>query len=104
MGHVINIQDDKHAEVQINNTIKVTKEQVSDEQKQELAKVVEGFEDECLLTSSMVGREGKVIRKGNFPKSCRIAVTEDFVKFQEMFNLAMHHALVIQSKVMTNSV
>ena len=64
MGHIVNICDnitygyinmaevteteeakaaegDTHAEVHANNTIKVTKEQLNDEQKQLLAKVVE---------------------------------------------------------------
>ena len=48
--------DDTHAEVHTNNTIEVTKEQLTDEQKQQLAQAIEGFEDACLLTFSMVGR------------------------------------------------
>ena len=39
------------------------------------------------MTFSMVGRGGKVIQK-----------------FLEMFDMAMHHALINQSKVMMNSV
>ena len=80
MGHIINIMygyinmvevsetngakaadSDAHAEVHASNTIKVTKEQLSDEQRQQLARAVENFEDECLMTFSMVGRGGKVI-------------------------------------------
>ena len=53
----------------------------------------------------MVGREGKVIHKTNLPTSCHVTVTEDPMKFQEMFDQAMHHALINQSGVvMTNSV
>ena len=103
MGHVINIHDnitygyinmaevteiegakaaegDTHAEVHANNTIKVTKEQLSDEQRQQLAKAVENFEDECFMTFSMVGRGGKVIYKGNFPTPHHITVTKDSMK------------------------
>ena len=127
MGHIINIHDnttygyismaevtkadktkaaegDTHAEVHTNNTIKVTKEQLSEEQKQQLARAVENFEDECLMTFSMLSRGGKVIQKENFPMPHRITITEDIVKFQEMFNMAMHHALINQSGIMSNSV
>jgi hypothetical protein len=52
----------------------------------------------------MVGKGGKIIQKTDFPTLCHITVTEDPVKFQEMFDQAMHHALINQSKVMTNSV
>jgi hypothetical protein len=95
---------DHHTEVHTDNTIKFTKEQLSDEQRQQLAEAVKGFEDECLLTFGMVGREGKVIKKTDFPTPRRITVTEDSAKFQEMFDQAMHHALINQSKVMMNSV
>ena len=52
----------------------------------------------------MVGREGKVIHKTNLPTSCHVTVTEDPMKFQEMFDQAMHHALINQSNVMKNFV
>ena len=45
-----------------------------------------------------------MIKKTDFPTLRRITVTEDSAKFQEMFDQAMHHALINQSKVMTNSV
>jgi len=65
VGHVINIHDnimytynnmvegksvdgDTHAEISGDNVLKVTKEQLSDDQKQQLARTVEGFEDACL--------------------------------------------------------
>ena len=56
------------------------------------------------MTFRMVGRGGKVIQKNNFPMPCHITITEDSDKFQEMFDMAMHHALNKQSKVMMNSV
>ena len=61
-------------------------------------------EDECLLTFSMLDRRGKVIQKGNFPTLCHITVTEDSVKFQEMFDQARHLVLIIHSKFMMSSV
>ena len=63
-----------------NYTIKVTKEQLSEEYKQQLAKVVENFEDECLMTLSMVSRGRKVIRKNSFPTPFHITITEDNVE------------------------
>ena len=75
-------EGDTHAEIHANNTIQVTKEQLSEEQKQQLAKAVENFEDECLMTFSMVGRGGKVIQKNSFPMPHNIiTITEDTVKF-----------------------
>ena len=51
------------------------------------------------------GRQGgKVIQKNSFLTMCHITITEDFIKFQEMFDMATHHALINQSKVMTNMV
>ena len=41
---------------------------------------------------SMVEREGKVIQKVNFPTPRHVTVTEDSVKFQDMFDQAIHHA------------
>jgi hypothetical protein len=96
--------DDTHAEVHTNNTIKVTKEQLTDEQKQQLAQAIEGFEDACLLTFSMVGRQDKLIQKTNFRTPRHITITKDSTKFQEMFDQSMHHALINQSNVMTNSI
>ena len=104
MVEVNSADGDHHTEVHTDNTIKFTKEQLSDEQRQQLAEAVKGFEDECLLTFGMVSREGKVIKKTDFPTPRRITVTKDSAKFQEMFDQAMHHALINQSKVMTNSV
>jgi len=69
-----------------------------------LAQVVDGYEVACLEALSFVGREGKVIQKGVFPSSHHITITEDHMKFQEMFDQAMHHALINQSKVMMNYV
>ena len=51
----------------------------------------------------MVGREGKVIHKTNLPTLCHVTVTEDPMKFQEMFDQAMHHTMINQPKVRTNS-
>jgi len=62
-----------------------------------LPKLLKISKDECLMTFSMVGRGGKVIQKCKFPTSRHITITEDPVKFQEMFDMAMHHALVNQS-------
>ena len=70
--------------------------------KQQLARAVENFEDECLMTFSMVSRGGKVIQKESFPMPRRITITEDTVKFQEMFNMAM--PLINQSGIMSNLV
>ena len=56
------------------------------------------------MTFSMVDRGGKVIQKNSFPTPHHITITKDSVKFQEMFDMAMHHALNKQSKVMTNSI
>ena len=53
---------------------------------------------------SMVGRGGKVIQKCKFPTPRHITITEDPGKFQEMFDMAIYHALINQSKVMMNSV
>ena len=78
VGHIINIHDnimyayvnkikgkaaddDTHAEIHANSTIKITKEQLSNNQRQQLARAVECFEDECLQMFSMVDREGNVI-------------------------------------------
>ena len=52
----------------------------------------------------MVDRGGKVIQKNSFLTLCHITITEDSNKFQEMFDMAMHHALNKQSKVMMNSI
>ena len=88
----------------VETIIKVTKEHLNDIQKQQLTQAVDGFKDACLQTFSMVNREGKVIQKTNFSTPLHSTITEDFVKFQEMFHQAMHHALINQSKIMTNSV
>ena len=52
----------------------------------------------------MVGKGGKIIQKTNFPTPRHITIIEDPVKFQEMFDQAMHHALINQSGVMTSFV
>ena len=57
------------------------------------------------MTFSMVGRGGKVIQKNSFPMPHNIiTITEDTVKFQEMFDMAMQHALINQPEIMSNSV
>ena len=71
VGEIDEAKADKgntRAEVHPKITIKVAKEQLNDDQKQQLGKVVENFEDECLMKFSMVGRGGKVIQIIVFPR------------------------------------
>ena len=69
-----------------------------------IAKVVDGYKEACLQTFIMVSKGGKIIQKTNFPTPRHITIIEDPVKFQEMFDQAMHHALINQLNVMTNTV
>jgi len=70
-----------------------------------LGEAVDGFKAACLQSFSFIGREGKVIQKSALPTPRHITISKDPMKFQEMFDQAMHHALINQSGVvMTNSV
>ena len=93
--------DGSHAEIDPSNVLKVTEDQLNEDQKQKMAQAID---EACLQTFSMVGREGKVIQKTDFPMSRHITIIEDSVKFQEIFDQAMHHALINQSNVMKNFV
>jgi len=64
----------------------------------QLAKAVEDFEDKCLMTFSMVSRQY------SHTAPYHHHITEDTVKFHDMFDMAMNHALINQSQIMSNSV
>jgi len=99
-----NIQGATANEICNDSIINVTEEHINDVQKQQVAQAVDGFKAACLLSFSFVGRQGKVIQKGALPSPHPITITQDPMKFQELFDQAMHHTLINQSKVMTNSV
>ena len=115
VGHVINMVEfmsaakdaDKsgdRSEISNNNIINVTKQYLKDVQKQQLAQAVDVFKASCLQSFSFVWREGKIIQKGALPSPRHITITEDPRKFHELFDQAMHHAMITKSKVMTNSI
>jgi hypothetical protein len=93
----------KSSEVNTENVIDVTMEDLNDTQKQLLQKAIDEYQQACLRTFSST-RKGEVTQKTAFPKLREIIVTEDTVKFQEMFDQAMHHAMINQSSILMNSV
>lgn len=90
--------DQRHTSI-----IHVTEKDLDDAQKQLLDQAMENYKAACLQSFSTAGR-GKVILKTNFPTPRHVTITEDPMKFQEMFDQAMYHALINQSSVMTNSI
>jgi hypothetical protein len=68
-----------------------------------LGEAVDGFKAACLQSFSFIGREGKVNQKSALSTPHHITISKDPMKFQEMFDQAMHHAMINQPKVWTNS-
>jgi hypothetical protein len=64
---------------------------------------VEDYKKACLGIFSVTKR-GEAIQKNAFSKLREITITKDVVKFQEMFDQAMHHAMINQSNVLMNSI
>ena len=55
------VNDSAYAEVNGNNVLKVTEDQLDEAQKQQLEQAIDGFKDACLQVFNMVDRVGKVI-------------------------------------------
>jgi hypothetical protein len=68
-----------------------------------LGKAIEDYKQACLRPFSLTKR-GEAIHKNAFPKLQEITVSEDSTKFQDMFDQAMHHAMMNQSNVLMNSI
>ena len=77
------VNDSAYAEVNGNNVLKVTEDQLDEAQKEQLEQAIDGFKDACLQVFNMVDRVGKVIQKIEIPTPCHITVTENPMKFQE---------------------
>jgi hypothetical protein len=64
---------------------------------------MDDYQQGCLKTFCS-NRKGEAIQKTAFLKPREITVTKDSAKFQEVFDRAMHHAMINQSSVLMNSV
>jgi hypothetical protein len=91
----------KPSEVDNDNIFKVTEEDLNVTKKQQLEKAIEDYKQACLGAFSITKR-GEAIQKAALPKPRGITVTEDSAKFQEMFDQAMHNAMINQSNILMN--
>ena len=77
-------------------------EDLDNAQKQLMEKAIKDYKRMCLQSFNTT-TIGKVIQKTPLPVLRLITVTEDSVKFHDMFDHAMHHAMINQSNVVRNS-
>ena len=96
--------DDKAAdrsELDANNIIPVTEDDVNDEPKKLIHDAIAEFKRTCLQSfSALTG--GKVVPRTPLPTPCQITIAEDTAKFQDRIDEAIHHALINQSNVLKN--
>jgi hypothetical protein len=93
----------KPADVNEENVIPMTMEDLSDEQKQAIEGKLEEYKKGC-LNSFVVTKRGQAVQKTALPEPHNITITEDTSKFQETFDQAMHHAMINQSNVLKNMI
>jgi hypothetical protein len=68
-----------------------------------LEKAIEDYK-KASLGAFNVTKKGEAIQKNAFRKPREITITKDVVKFQEMFDQAMHYAMINQSNIPMNSI
>ena len=85
------------------NYISVDKDKLKEEQKAELKKALEAYEQECLKSFSAT-RAGEVIKKFDFPTLQPLTEVQRDNKMLDMVHQAVGHAFVSYAPVMTNSV
>jgi len=87
----------------LENVIPVTESNLRDEQKQAMAKAMEDYKQLCLRSFS-INRSGEVIQKEALPMPRQITFEANPGKLQEMVDSAINHALINQSRVLSNTV
>ena len=85
------------------NYISVDKDKLKEEQKAELKKALEAYEQECLKSFSAT-RAGEVIKKFDFPTLQPLTEVQRENKMLDMVHQAVGHAFVSHAPVMTNIV
>jgi hypothetical protein len=83
----------KPFEVDNDNKLKVTEGDLNVTQNQQLEEPIDGDKQAC-LGAFIITERGEAIQKAALPKLQEITVIEDLAKFQEMFDQAMHHAMI----------
>jgi len=81
----------------------VDKDKLKEEQKAELKKALEAYEQECLKSFSMT-RAGEVIKKFDFPTLQPLTEVQRENRILDMVHQAAGHAFVSHAPVMTNTV
>jgi hypothetical protein len=84
------------------NIMLVTEEDLKAEQREDMAKAIDEFKAEFLKSFSKT-KSAEVIKKFPPPSPYNIVIHEDPRKLSEMVNEALHHALINQSDIMTNT-
>ena len=96
-------EKEDNAAVNPKNILVAIEEDVNDEQKAELYRTMEEFRLQCLQSFSVTKR-GEATKKTEFPLPRQITIAESSGKLQDMIDEAVHHALINQAGVMTNTV
>jgi len=87
----------------LENVIPMTEANLRDEQKQAMAKAMEGYKQVCLRSFS-INRSGEVIQKEALSMPQQITFEANPGKLQEMVDNATNRALINQSSVLSNIV
>jgi len=85
------------------NVIPVTEANLKDEQKQDIAKAMEDYKQQCLRSFSM-NRSGEVIQKNALPMPQQVTFEANPGKLQDMVDSAINRALINQAGVLSNTV
>ena len=91
------------SEVNEDNYVPVDKDKLKDEQKAELKRAMEAYEQEC-LKSFTTTRTGAVIKKFDFPTLQPLTEVQCENKVLDMVHQAVGQAFVSHAPIMTNSV
>jgi hypothetical protein len=92
-----------HPEIDTENVITMSEEDLKEEQKQAMKKAMEDYRQLCLKSFGL-NRNGKVIQKQDVPLPWQVTFDFNPGKLQEIFNSAVNHALINHSNVLSNTV
>ena len=87
----------------LENVIPVTEANLRDEQKQDIAKVMEDYKEQCLKSFS-INRSGEVIQKEALLAPRQVTFEANPGKLQDMVDSAINRALINQAGVLSNMV
>jgi hypothetical protein len=90
-------------EINMENVITISEEDLKEEQKQAMEKAMEDYRQLCLKSFNL-NRSGEVIQKQDLSLPRQVTFDSNPSKLQMMVNSAVNHALINHSNVLSNTV